>query len=329
MVSSEKHPREALEKLFAKPFTDYQWSLISAQGFEDAILSGTRTAEEVARELKDLVEAAARRTSRSAADALHQTEEEPVTWDQMEKLVLGRILTTGETSGPKPTLDSPDGGVRLRRLSVDRRRSRKRLWVVLAFCGAALFVAAAALLLFFGPVWGLWGTSPLVTVATVRTVTNSGYEVEVSSTTSSTIMPPATIPALEAPDYEAHLTGADMVPAVDTEATGSLSLRLSEDGQSMEYVLAVQSFTGLTVARLRTVTAEDKDEEIVSLYLGPTKKGLFSGVVADWAFGADAFMGPLEGKTMTDFIALVESGSVYVNVSSSRHRDGEIRGQLK
>ncbi len=328
MASSEKSAREALEEVFAKTFSDYQWSLISAQGYEDAIVSGTRTAEEVAQELRELVEAAAKRTARSAAPAPRQTEEEPVTWDQMEKLVLGRILTTGETSGPKATLDSPDSGVRLRRLSVDRRRSRKRLWVALAFCGAALFVAAMAVLLFFGPVWGLWGTSPLATVTTVRTVTNSGNEIEASSTTSSTVTPSATIPALEAPDYEAHLTGADVVPAVDTEATGTLSLRLSEDGQSIEYVLAVRNFTGLTVARLRAVTAED-EEDIVSLYLGPTKKGLFSGVVAEWSFGTYAFQGPLEGKTMTDFIALVESGSVYANVSSSRHRDGEIRGQLK
>lgn len=329
MASSEKHPREALEKLFAKPFSDYQWSLISAQGYEDAIVSGTRTAEEVAKELAELAEAAARRTETSSPDVLDHADEEPLTWEQMEKLLLGRILTTGETSGPKATLGSPDSGVRVRRLSVDRRRSRKRLWVVLGFCGAGLLVAAAAVLLFFGPVWGLWGTSPLVTVTTVRTVTNSGHGVTVSSTTSSTITPPATIPALDAPDYEAHLTGADVVPAVDTEATGTLALRLSDDGQSMEYVLTVQSFTGLTVAQLRTVSSEDEDEEIVRLYPGPAKKGLFNGIVADWAFGADVFVGPLEGKTMADFAALVESGSVYVNVGSTRHRDAEIRGWLK
>jgi hypothetical protein len=329
MVSNEKHAREALEKLFARPFSDYQWSLISAQGYEDAIVSGARNVQEVAQELKDLMEAAGKGSPTAGPDAAGTAEEVSLTWDQMEKLVLGRILTTGETSGPRATPGSPNSGARVHRLTADRQRSRKRLWTILSLCLLALLVAAAAVLVFFGPVWGLWGTSPLATTTTGPSTIAGSDPPGVSSTTISTLTPPATIPALEMPDYVAHLTGADVVPSVYTAATGILELTLSDDGQSIRYVLTVQSFTGLTVARLRLGLPGSVGEEIVSLYPGPTKKGLFSGKVAEWAFDADAFVGSLKGKTMADFIALVESGSVYVNVGSIGNRDGEIRGQLE
>lgn len=330
MVSNEKHAREALEKLFAKPFSDYQWSLISAQGYEDAIVSGARKAEDVAQELQSLMEAAGKGSTGVGMDASGQADEVSLTWDQMEKLVLGRILTTGETSGPKATPGSPDSGVRVHRLTADRRRGRKRLWVILSWCLAALLVTAAAVLVFFGPVWGLWGESPLSTTTTgpTTTLTKVGLS-DLPSTTISTLMPPATIPALDMPDYTAQLSGADIVPAVATAATGTLELTLSDDGESIRYVLTVQNFTGLTVARLRVGLPGEVGEEIVSLYAGPTKKGLFSGLVAEWAFDAGTFVGPLKGKTMADFIALVESGAVYVNVGSTGNRDGEIRGQLE
>jgi hypothetical protein len=329
MVSNEKNPREALEKLFPRPFSDYQWSLISAHGFEDAIVSGTRTVEEVAQELRDLIEAAGKRATGSVKGASDHSDAVPLTWDQMEKLVLGRILTTGEISGTKVTPGAPGGGVRVRRLTADRRRSRRRQWIILSGCVAALLIAAVAVLVFFGPVWGLWGTSPLATTTTSSTETTEGGLPDLPTTTISTTVTPVTIPALEVPDYMAQLTGAQVVPAVDTEATGTLELTLSDDRQSVKYVLTVENFTGLTVARLRTGHSGSTGEEIFTLYPGPNKKGLFSGVVADWTFTADDFLGPLKGKTMADFIALVESGSVYVNVGSTRNRDGEIRGQLE
>ena len=37
----------------------------------------------------------------------------------------------------------------------------------------------------------------------------------------------------------------------------------------------------------------------------------------------------LKGKTIADFVALVKAGSLYLNVGTSSHPLGEIRGQLK
>jgi hypothetical protein len=333
MVDKDRQAREALEKLFPKPFTDYQWSLIAAQGYEGALVSGARTVEEVAQDLKGLMEAAGRPSLASNAGAPDQQDGPPLTWEQMEKLVLGRILNTGETSGPRATPGSPGSGVRVRRLAEDRqrgrRRRRRRVLAVLVSCLAVLAIAVVAVLLSLGPRWGLWGHSPTTTMTTepgqAEVVDRSVSGL--SATTLSTL-PPATIPALEVPDYTAELSGAGVVPAVDTGAAGTLELTLSDDGLTMDYVLDVQNLTGLTVARLRVGAEGVNGDEIVTLYSGPTKKGIFSGVAAAWSFGADDFVGLLKGKTMADFIVLVESGQVYVNVGTIKNRDGELRGQL-
>jgi hypothetical protein len=201
--------------------------------------------------------------------------------------------------------------------------------VVLISCVAALAVAAAAVLVFFGPVWGLWGTSPLPTTTTSNsTMDATGLNAAILSAATTSSLPPATIPALEVPGYSAQLSGAKEAPAVDTVASGTLELTLSGDGVTAYYVLSVQDLSGLTLARLRLGEAGVNGEEIVTIYPGPTKQGPFTGVVAELSFTAADFVGPLKGKTMADFIALVESGQVYVNLGTTKNRDGELRGQL-
>jgi hypothetical protein len=38
--------------------------------------------------------------------------------------------------------------------------------------------------------------------------------------------------------------------------------------------------------------------------------------------------GPMEGKTLEDLVAAMDSGETYVNVHTAGHADGEIRGQI-
>jgi hypothetical protein len=332
MVSNEKNAREALEKFFPRPFTDYQWSLISAQGYEEAVASGDRSADEVAQELKELMAVAGTRTTDSGVDPALESHTEPsLTWEEMERLVLGRILNTGETSGPKATPGSPSSGARLSRLTADRQRGR-RVWMVALGTSIALLAAAiAAGLLIWGPQCGVAGGSPTNTSASEAGQTGvQSWNLPGMLTTTLSTLPPVTIPTLPLPAkvYAAEMNGTSAVPAVKTSATGTLQLTLSGDGLKVQCVLSVQKLRGLTFARLRVGAKGKIGDEIVTLYAGPTKKTLFSGVVADWSFTADNFVGPLKGKTMADFIALVEGGSVYVNVGTTKNRDGELRGQL-
>ena len=38
--------------------------------------------------------------------------------------------------------------------------------------------------------------------------------------------------------------------------------------------------------------------------------------------------GPMQGKTLDDLAAAMDSGDAYVNVHTAEHPDGEIRGQI-
>ena len=50
---------------------------------------------------------------------------------------------------------------------------------------------------------------------------------------------------------------------------------------------------------------------------------IFRGNISD-----SILTGDLQGKTLDDLAAAIESGDTYVNVHTAEHPDGEIRGQL-
>jgi hypothetical protein len=194
-----------------------------------------------------------------------------------------------------------------------------------------LVVALVAVLVFGGLQCGSNDQGSTVTVTSDGART--GIEAVVlpfgPSSTTTTELPPETVPQLRLPDYTAELVGTEVVPAVRSEATGILELTLSEDGQTVSYILSLESLEGLTLARLRVGEPGVNGDEILTLYAGPTKEGAFTGVAAQGSFGAAEMVGPLEGKTMAEFIALLEQGSVYVIVGSTENKGGELRGQLK
>jgi hypothetical protein len=129
--------------------------------------------------------------------------------------------------------------------------------------------------------------------------------------------------------YSAALSGTSEVPSVATSASGSLTLTVAANGSSVHYDLRVSGITDLTVARLHEGGAGATGTTIITLYGGPTRTGLFSGILTQGSFTASQFVGPLKGKTIADFVALMKSGKVYLNVGTSAHITGEIRGQLK
>jgi hypothetical protein len=146
-----------------------------------------------------------------------------------------------------------------------------------------------------------------------------------ASTTTSTAAAPANGPAV----YSAPLSGKNEIPPVSTSASGTLELTVAANGASVKYLLTVSKITDLTVARLHEGKAGASGPTIFTIYGGPGKSGVYSGIIAQGTFTAADLQGPLQGKRVTDFVALIKSGQVYLNVGSSAHVQGEIRGQVK
>jgi len=162
----------------------------------------------------------------------------------------------------------------------------------------------------------------------------SAAPVSSSTSTSTTIGAAATTSTLAAQakgilTYSAQLAGKNQIPALSTSAGGTFTLTVAPDGSSVHYVLSVRDITNVTIARLREGKAGVTGAPLLTVYGGPTKSGAFSGTLTQGSFEAAKLEGALKGKTIADFVALVKAGAVYLNVGTSAHPKGEIRGQLK
>jgi hypothetical protein len=129
--------------------------------------------------------------------------------------------------------------------------------------------------------------------------------------------------------FTARLTGDNEVPPVSTAATGSLTMTEEADESTMRFELSVDGLTNTSVAQVHEGGIGSNGPEVLTLFTGPTKTGLYSGVVAQGSITSEDLLGPLKGKTIADFISLIENGTIYVNVGTTTHANGAIRGQLE
>jgi hypothetical protein len=349
-VSTDDQIRLALERQLRKPLSDYQWKILVSQGYERAISTGERSVEEVAKELEGLRElllrdsAAADKSSTDASGPAGPGAPGggPRTWEEMEKLVLARTLF-----GARPTKDPTASGnddrePEIRPTRPEYRRSRRGAWIAAIVIAVAVIVALLAIYFSDGSpaesaaasFESTASSAPATTVpaqtgvtgTVAGSITTVAAPTTTSASTTTTALSTTTVPVRA---YVAQLSGANAVPSVSSSAGGSLTLTLSPDGSSADYVLEVSELEDVTVARMREGAAGEIGEEILTLYGGPTLDGDFTGVLAEGSFAADDLLGPLEGKTIADLVALIEAGSVYVNVGSTANPRGEIRGQLE
>jgi hypothetical protein len=129
-------------------------------------------------------------------------------------------------------------------------------------------------------------------------------------------------------NHQAHLTGAAERPTpVDTNAQGQATFKVADDGQSIEYKLNVSNLEDALVAHIHLGSAEGTGPPVVFLY-GPFDPADVNGRLASGTFTADDLVGPLLGQPLSALIDQIEAGNTYVNVHTSAHTGGEIRGQL-
>jgi len=133
--------------------------------------------------------------------------------------------------------------------------------------------------------------------------------------------------------FHATLNGSEAVPAVTTPAHGTATFVLSKSGDSLSYTLSVSDIENVTMAHIHI--GPPGKEGPVAAWLYPskppavTKVGKFSGVLAKGTITAADLAGPLKGKTVSDLVSDIKDGNAYVNVHTTAHPGGEIRGQIK
>ncbi len=140
---------------------------------------------------------------------------------------------------------------------------------------------------------------------------------------------------LQNSDFHADLSGTNEVPdSISTKASGQALFKFNSDSTKLHYLVNVTNIDSVIMAHIHKGSATENGPILVWLYPdtgqhpqlmpGPTNGTLAEGVIT-----AQNLTGPLQGKTIADLKALMQSDSTYVQVHTKQHPDGEIRGQIK
>ena len=133
--------------------------------------------------------------------------------------------------------------------------------------------------------------------------------------------------------FHIHLAGDQQVPAVNTTAFGFAEVQLSEDNSTLSFEVVVCNIANVIASHIH-VGAAGTNGPVVLPFFGSTSKPFNStkgcDILAEGTrASANLVARPDAGiNTWTDFIKALVAGNTYVNVHTTAHTGGEIRGQL-
>jgi hypothetical protein len=129
-------------------------------------------------------------------------------------------------------------------------------------------------------------------------------------------------------DFDVILTGAAEVPPVQTSASGFAELGVVAGGNSMEYDIIAINIDRVTQAHIHQGTSSEAGPVVATLFNASTPTGPTTGELTDGFITSANLEGPLQGKQLSDLIALMQNGTAYVNVHTEQNPEGEIRGTI-
>ena len=129
-------------------------------------------------------------------------------------------------------------------------------------------------------------------------------------------------------DFDVILTGAAEVPPIQTSASGFAELGVMDGGNRVEYDIIAINIDKVTQAHIHQGTSSEAGPVVATLFNASTPTGPTSGELTDGFITSANLEGPLQGKQLSDLIALIQNGQAYVNVHTEQNPDGEIRGTI-
>lgn len=160
----------------------------------------------------------------------------------------------------------------------------------------------------------------------------------------------------QAATFSANITGDQVVPGTGSEAVGTASFELNEEGTALSYTLSFQGVdlkpdnrtaladinkihihaapageNGPHTLNIFGLPAEDDDDLVVD-YAANTLSGVWDDSdVSD--LNGNGISDPNDSKPLSNFITALESGELYLQVHTNRFDSstgfpGEIRGQI-
>ena len=128
--------------------------------------------------------------------------------------------------------------------------------------------------------------------------------------------------------YDAPLSGQNEVPPVQSSATG-LAEFTPPVNDTIKYRINITGISGATGAHIYSGQAGENGEVIADLLTDTSKNNDVSyGMTIRGNLSDSSLKGPMEGKSLEDLVAAMDSGETYVNIHTAQQPDGEIRGQI-
>jgi CHRD domain len=132
-------------------------------------------------------------------------------------------------------------------------------------------------------------------------------------------------------NFTAHLTGAQEVPPVVTDATGRATFEITDNDTKIHFRISSKGLDRITQAHIH-VGARGTNGDVI-LFLFPLSKGVNGEgwSVSGTLTAVDLIPRPTATpaiNTFADAVQAIRSGNTYANIHTVAHGGGEIRGQI-
>ncbi len=127
--------------------------------------------------------------------------------------------------------------------------------------------------------------------------------------------------------FRAKLDANNEVPPVNSTAEGVINFKTKDD--ILTWKMNVTGITDATDLKIYQGMKTENGQAIVDLMKSSKHSDRVDGMQMRGNFTDSDLQGPMEGKTLDDLKTAMGSGNTYVNVHTTDHPDGMIRGQIK
>ncbi len=145
---------------------------------------------------------------------------------------------------------------------------------------------------------------------------------------SSVIVGAASTTSLVFAKKIATLSGDQVVPPVNTTATGTAVFRHPND-TAMSYKVNITGIHHVNGINVNLGKRGINGAVIIDLMKLAKAQPTKLGMIITGSFTKSDLTGPMAGKTILDLVSSMKSGDTYIRVNTDKHITGEIRGQIE
>jgi hypothetical protein len=127
--------------------------------------------------------------------------------------------------------------------------------------------------------------------------------------------------------FKAKLKGENEVPPVTSTAGGKAKFKVKDNVITSK--INITGITDVTAAHIHAGIKGQNGEPVVDLLKTGNQSNTEGRLIIQGEITPSDLQGSMAGKTLEDLQTAMGNEETYVNVHTSEHPDGEIRGQIK